>query len=103
MAKEAIKPSITLEEAPDTVIDTLDDYRRALDNAQLDGLDYIEVSEKVFNRVKPGHSDIDNFTTGNPGVMVYKLGKREALEAIERMSASDYHEYITKLKSVRDH
>lgn len=72
-------------------IDSMDDYRHAVSEAELDGLEYIEVTDRVFDKIRPGAKTLDTFVTG-PGLMVYRSGTnaKDRHESITNMSAEEY-------------
>jgi hypothetical protein len=82
------------KEVPE-VIDNPEDFRMAVGQAQMEGLDYVEVGEKLF-RYLLKNSKSKFLTYGDPGLKVYLVGTREQLEKEQKMSAEDYHEYLSK-------
>jgi len=75
------------------VIDDPQDFRVAVGNAQMEGHEYIEVSERLFNHLAR-KSKTAYLTYGEPGVKVFKVGTREEIEKIEKMSAENYGNYM---------
>lgn len=85
----------TFEIEKPKVISTPDDFRIALGNAQLDGEDYIEVDEKLFKYLLKNNKS-KYLTYGDPGIKVYLAGTKGMYDLEDKMSAEQYHEYITK-------
>ena len=77
------------------VIDNPEDFRMAIGQAQMEHHDSIEVSEKVFNYIIKNNKT-KYFTYGSPGIKVYKVGTKEALDREESMSAEAYHDMVTR-------
>ena len=77
------------------MIDTPDKFASAIGNAQLDGLEYVEVEERLFKHLVK-NSKTPYITYGKPGIKVYKRGTREELEKIDDMSAESYSTYLAK-------
>lgn len=77
------------------VIDTPDKFERAIGNAQLDGLDSIEVDEKLFKHLCK-NSKTAYLTYGKPGIKVYLKGTRETNEQLEKMTADQFHDHICR-------
>lgn len=80
------------------VIDNPADFQAAIGNAQMDELDYIEVTEKMFKYLAK-NSKTKYLTYGNPGIKVFIQGTREEMQAEDNMSAEAYHDLVGKRKS----
>jgi hypothetical protein len=79
------------------VIETPDEFRIALGNAQMDDVEYIEVSEKLFKHLLKNHKS-KFLTYGDPGIKVYAVGTRDKYEAEQDMSADQFYEHTTREK-----
>ncbi len=86
-------PTVT-GEVP-TIIDNPEDFRMAVGNAQMNGEDSIEVSDKVFNYIIKNNKT-KYFTYGSPGIKVYKVGTKDELDREESMTSEAYHDMITR-------
>lgn len=80
------------------VIDTPDKFQEAIGNAQLDGLEYIEVEEKLFKHLVR-NSPTEYLTYGKPGVKVFKRGTREAILKKDNLSAEAYHDFVSRKRA----
>lgn len=76
-------------------IDTPDKFQQAVGNAQLDGLDFIEVEEKLFKHLIK-NSKTEYLTYGKPGVKVFLRGTRDQILKKDGLNAEMYHELVTK-------
>jgi hypothetical protein len=91
---EMVEGPVVTGDTPE-VIDNPEDFRMAVGNAQMNGEDSIEVSEKVFNYIIKNNKT-KYFTYGSPGIKVYKVGTKCELDREESMGAEAYHEMITR-------
>ena len=80
------------------VIDTPDKIQEAIGNAQLDGLDYIEVEERLFKHLVK-NSPTEYLTYGKPGIKVFKRGTRDAILKKDNLSAEAYHDYVSRKRA----
>ena len=78
-------------------IDNPEDFRMAIGNAQMEGLDYIEVTEKLFSYLVKNNKT-NYLTYGEPGIKVFKVGTREEIQRLENMSAEEHLNYTIKMK-----
>lgn len=77
------------------VADSTIDFQMAIGHAQMEGIEYIEVSEKLFAYLMR-KSKSSYITYGDPGVKVFKVGTRDEILREESMNAESYHDHITK-------
>jgi hypothetical protein len=94
-----IEEKAVVEIEKEKVIETPDEFRIAMGNAQMDDVEYIEVSEKLFKHLLKNHKS-KFLTYGDPGIKVYVAGTREKYEAEEAMSADAYYEYSIREKQL---
>lgn len=94
--KEVI-PEAPLEQS-EAIIDSPDKFQFAIGNAQMEGLDAIEVTEKLFKHLAR-NSKTKYLTYGKPGIKVFIEGTREEIEAEESMSAEAYHDLLGKRRA----
>lgn len=80
------------------IIDTPDKFEQAIGNAQLDGLEYIEVEERLFKHLVR-NSPTEYLTYGKPGVKVFKRGTRDAIMKKDNLSAEAYHDYVSRKRA----
>lgn len=83
------------EEVKPAVIDSPDDFRMAVAEAQMAGVDHLVVSERVMKYLLRGNKS-EYLTYGDPGLKIFLEGTKEEIERRERMSAEQYHEYYMK-------
>lgn len=81
------------EEKMPEIISNPEEFRMAIGHAQMEGLDFIEVSENLFKYLLK-KSKSKYLTYGNPGIKVYQVGTREEIEKEEGMGAEQHHDYI---------
>lgn len=86
-----------VEETEEAVIDNPQDFQIAIGNAQMDGADHIEVTERLFKHLIKG-AKTKYITYGNPGIKVFMKGTRDKIEREESMNAEDYANHILKNK-----
>lgn len=89
--KEEIKEEVS------EVIDDPNEFRMAIGQAQMEGYEYVEVSEKMFKYLLR-KSKSKYLTYGDPGIKVFQVGTREEIEREESLSAEQYHEHIMRKK-----
>lgn len=94
--KEVV-PEVSFEQS-EAIIDSPDKFQMAIGNAQMDGLDAIEVTEKLFKHLAK-NSKTKYLTYGKPGIKVFVEGTRDAIEAEESLSAEAYHDLIGKRRA----
>ncbi len=89
---EAIVPQDdVVEENP--VVQTPEMFSHALSMAQMEGRDYLDVSERVFKYLVRNNKT-DSITVGNPGVRVFIEGTREKILSLENLSIEEYNRQI---------
>lgn len=81
-----------------TVIESPEDFRIAVGQAQMEGDEYIEVGEKLFKYLLK-NSKSKYLTYGDPGIKVYLKGTREKYEREDKMSAEAFIGYEAKQKA----
>lgn len=84
------------EREPDDVIDDPEAFRMAVATAQMDGIPYVIVSEKVMKYLLRGNKGL-SITYGDPGIRVYQVGAKEGIEELESLPSEQYHETITQM------
>jgi hypothetical protein len=85
------------EEPTAKVIDSPREFEMAVANAQMEGDEHIEVSERLFNHlVKKAKTPY--LTYGKPGIKIFKEGTKEEIQRIEKMNAEDYGNYVGRKK-----
>lgn len=67
------------------VIDNPEDFRVKVGQAQMEGVKFLTVTEKLFNYYCKSADDY--FTYGEPGIKVYKEGTREKSETKDSRTA----------------
>lgn len=93
LEEEPELPVTPIESTPD--IDQPDDFRIAIGNAQMEGADSIEVTERLFKYLVK-NSKSRYITYGNPGIKVFMKGTRDEIEREESMSAEAYGEHMAR-------
>lgn len=84
------------EAKADDVIDDPDSLRFAVANAQMDGVPYLFVSERVMQYIVRGKKDV-SVTYGDPGVRLYVKGTKEGLDELESLPGEKFHERMTEI------
>lgn len=79
------------------VVDSPHEFQGAIGQAQMEGLEYVEVSERMFSYLLKNNKS-NYLTYGSPGIKVYRAGTRAQMEREDRMSAEMKHEYLAKLR-----
>lgn len=79
------------------VIDNPEEFRMAIGNCQLEGRNWVEVSERLFNYLIKNQKTA-YITYGDPGIKVFKTGTRAGIAKEERMSAEEYADYAARKK-----
>lgn len=77
------------------VVSTPHDFQAAIGRCQMEGPDYLEVSDKLFSFLVKGQKT-DSLTYGKPAIRVFRAGTRDAVLKIERLNAEQYHEFAMK-------
>lgn len=89
---------VELDEKPqreDVTIDNTEDFRLAVGTAQMDGIEYVEVGEKLFKYLLRG-AKTRYLTYGNPGIKVFLKGTMDDILDEEEMSAEDYGNVVAR-------
>ncbi len=81
------------EKILESVIDSPEEFRTAIGRCQMDRVDHIEVTERMFEYLVKGHAT-PYLCYGNPGIKVYRVGTKPENDRLERMSAEDYSRYL---------
>lgn len=68
------------------VIDNPDEFRLRVGQAQMEGIKYLIVTEKLFSYLTKNSPDL-YMTYGVPGVKVYKEGMKDKADAIDSRTA----------------
>ncbi len=79
------------------ILDNPEEFRVAVGQAQMDGIQHLEVTEKLFAYLTR-NSDTKYLTYGDPGLKIYKAGTKDAIEKVESMNAEAYNDYLVKKK-----
>lgn len=74
---------------PEKLCGTPEEFRTAVGRAQLDGLDYVEVTEELFNYLVKNQKT-NYLTYGSPGIKVFKKGTREQLLREDLMKSEEW-------------
>jgi hypothetical protein len=85
---------VALEE-PKKIIDSPEEFRLAIGQAQMEGEDSMEVGEKLFKYLLK-NSKSPYLTYGDPGIKVYLAGTREKYEREDAMNAEAFMELKAK-------
>ena len=91
ITKNGTSNSLPADEIQDTTLTTkvlanLEEFRIAVSQAQLDGIECLTVNEKLFSYLAK-NSNGSYITYGSPGVKVYKEGSKEETDKFESLSA----------------
>ena len=89
-AKEELK-----EEALEDVLSNPEEFRAAIGSAQMDGKEFVEVTEDLF-KFLIRKQKTRYITYGDPGIKVYIHGTREEIENEDMMNAEDHHTYVIR-------
>lgn len=87
------EPIVEIEESIPEVADNPDDFRLMIGNAQMEQIEHIEVTERMFKHLLKNNKS-QYLTYGSPGIKVYKVGTKKEIDKIEKMSAESYGNYI---------
>lgn len=87
--------STALEKELEGVINDPEEFRIALGRAQMDQLEYIEVTPKLFDYLRK-NQETRYICYGSPGIKVYKVGTRDECEKVDKMNAENYQSYVWK-------
>lgn len=90
-----LKEEIFDYKVPEGVIDDPNAFQLAIGRAQMDNLDYVEVSARLFKYITRGQKT-PYLTYGKPGVKVFIEGTRERLLKEELMNAEDHSNMMAK-------
>lgn len=90
------------EPTESTGINDHEEFRIAFARAQMEGIDSLEISEKLFHKIKPAGGETPYFTMGHPGVKIYRIGTKEAQDKLDGMKAEEYLNYLGKLRVQAD-
>lgn len=78
-----------------TTIDNPEEFRMAIGAAEMNGEEYVEVSEKLFKYLLK-NSKSRYLTYGNGGIKVYLKGTKPENDKIDKMSAEQFVDYDGK-------
>jgi len=97
MPKADTQPQITIfEKTP--AIDSPEDFRNAIGHAQMEGIGYVEVTDRLFNYLVK--NQVTRYLTyGDPGIKVYKDGTKDQYDKEDSMNAEAYAEMLAKRTS----
>lgn len=79
------------------VCSTPEDFRMAIGRAQMDGLDYVEVTDDLFSYLVKNQKT-PYLTYGDPGIKVFKTGTRAQILQEESMNAEDHANMMARRK-----
>lgn len=79
------------------VLETYQDFDLAVREAQLTGLDHLEVTHKLFKDLSKG-SQTNYLTWGHPGVKVFPEGTMKGILDDEKMDAETHREMLIRSK-----
>lgn len=91
-------PEIDTFETPakaTVVLSTPEDFRAAIGNAQMEGIESVEVSEDLFKYLIK-NQNTRYITYGDPGVKVYRTGTKAECDKEDKMNAEAYADMIGK-------
>lgn len=77
------------------VLDSYPDFQMAVSEAQLTGLDHLEVSHKLFKNLTKG-IETNYLTWGQPGIKVYPEGTMKGIIEDEKMDAETHRNIAIK-------
>lgn len=80
------------------ILDSFPDFQMAVSEAQLTGLDHLEVTHKLFKSLTKG-VETNYLTWGHPGVKVFPEGTMKGILEDEKMDAETHREIAIKAKS----
>lgn len=83
------------------IIDDLGTYREALGQAQMSGIESLEVSDRLFKFLVQTDPNTAYLTVGKPGVKIYRAGTKEQIKKNESLSADQNLERLTKEKAAK--
>lgn len=88
---EALEASIITTSDPisEVITDALE-LEMAIANATMDGKEYLILSDELMTR-RCKSKTCNSMTVGQPGVRLYRDGKKDACDDVDNMSATDYH------------
>lgn len=80
------------------VIDSPEEFRNAVSQAQMNNQDFLTVSPRMFKYLIKDEK-LNSFTYGQPGIQVFKDGTREDVEREQDMSADYYYKHMSDKKA----
>lgn len=86
---------MVVEEPKVGVIDSPEDFRMAVATAQMEGVDHLIVTKRVFDYLLRGNKS-ESLTYGDPAVRIFLEGTKEEIERKEKMTAEQVHELGAK-------
>lgn len=92
-ALKPLKEAKTLPQVKEEKVEVIDDpteFQMAISKAQMEGVDSLEVTERIFNWLIKNNKTA-SLTYGNPGVRVFKTGTKDSILNEEKMNAEDWH------------
>lgn len=89
-----------MEETPDLdltkkILNTPEEFRQAIHQCQMEGVKYLEVTEKLFKYLTRNQKT-SYLTWGSPGVKVFVEGTRQKIEEVDNMGAEAHRDYVLK-------
>lgn len=86
------------EAPPSVAIDNPEEFRLAVGQAQMEGIDHLLVTEKLMSYLLRGNKS-ESLTYGDPGIRIFVEGTKEEIERVERMNAEQFQtHYIKKMR-----
>lgn len=92
---EAIRAMDEIQVPERIIIDDPEEFRAAIGQAQMEEVEFIEVSDRLFKFLVKNNKT-PYITYGSPGIKVYKAGTKDELDRIDRMNAQEYHEHVSR-------
>jgi len=78
-----------------TAIDNYIDFEASVKHAQLEDIEYLEVTQKLMEKLMKD-SEVESITYGKPGVRVFVEGARERILGQEALSTEEFRELEIK-------
>ena len=84
------------------IIDNAEEFRMAIGNAQMENLEYVEVSERLYKFLLKNRES-NYLTYGDPGIKVYRAGTKKKCDREDNMPPERlYQERMLKAAAERD-
>lgn len=94
-------PEMDTQTLEDPVLNTTQDFHMAVERCGVDHIDYLEVTDELFNRlfhhIVKGPEQM-YVTHGSPGIKVYRKGMKDECDKRDRMQSEHYADYMVKIK-----